>query len=348
MPAVGSNNPRARDSSGTFKPWDAVHGKLNGSWQFAKRVYAKVSGAWVEVWNARPTVSSPSGTFASPVGSTTMSFSGQVDPNNFSTTTSFSYSGSGGTSGTVSAATVTGNGVNTVTGSAVIGNPFQNWTITLSGTNTVDTSTATTTNDCRQNTNGGSYNPSLTEYLFTGTCGNRQSFTRQWYTKSGCPTYYTDSTPVASPDCNAGCYNSPTTSTVVYSGSCGSRQCVTRYTYTPLGGTNCSSYYTDSSPYACPTCGTAGGACYIYENDEIYSNPYWFSNPFERNGRYFMAYQSKYTYDNYIVDVNEGICGESGPPNYDVFLNAYALYRCEATSPYTYHIVNLGCLVTVQ
>jgi hypothetical protein len=55
MPAVGSQNPRAR-YNGTWKTWSKFWAKHSGAWKRPISVFVKSGGSWVEVYDEAPTV----------------------------------------------------------------------------------------------------------------------------------------------------------------------------------------------------------------------------------------------------------------------------------------------------
>ena len=63
MPAVGSNNPQARQG-GSWKGWSNFWAKHSGTWKKPLSVHVRSGGSWVKVWDERPAVTSgPTNTY---------------------------------------------------------------------------------------------------------------------------------------------------------------------------------------------------------------------------------------------------------------------------------------------
>lgn len=187
MPSVNSSK-LARAKSGTnWLEWNVVRGKTVSGWQIGKKVWSKVNGVWTEVWNARPVVTSNSFTTTT----TTMTFNGQVDPNNFTSTVSFRYrevgAGSWSNSGTT---TKSGDTLQSYSVTATIADAYKNWESQAVGTN--DGGTADTPStiylDCRKHDASGS-GWSTSDSSNSSTCAGCGTVTTRTYTKTGCPTY---------------------------------------------------------------------------------------------------------------------------------------------------------------
>lgn len=116
--------------------------------------------------------------------------------------------------------------------------------------------------DCRKHDEGGrgwTASAGVTEYQ--NTCNNRQSRVRTDYTKTGCTGYSRYTSWVSSPDCNSSCFTASTS--YYFTGTCQSRTQTERTTYTANAGSGCTTYYTDATPTASPTCGgNPPGACW--------------------------------------------------------------------------------------
>jgi hypothetical protein len=198
MPNVGSNEFKGYSSS-----WQSptnVQGHNGSAWKYGIAVYIHNGTSWVEVWNARPEVTSTS----MATTSTGLTFSGTADPNNFSTTAKFEYKEVGGSysdSGTTS--TGMGDGVDgavSYTVTATVANTYKNWEARASATNTAGTGTGSNvTLDCRKHDAGGSgwgtsVDSGRTDVCDQGPCDGcgTSSYSRTTYTKSGCQSYYVD------------------------------------------------------------------------------------------------------------------------------------------------------------
>lgn len=189
MPNVGSYEFKGND--GSWKDPTYVQGHDGSSWKYGIAVYINNGTSWVEVWNARPVVTSTS----MATTSTGLTFSGTADPNNFSTTAKFQYKEVGGSysdSGTTT--TGLGDGVDgavSFTVTATVADTYKNWESRASATNAGGTGTGSTvTLDCRKHNASGSGWTETASYNDSGcdSCGTKTLLT---YTKSGCQTYNT-------------------------------------------------------------------------------------------------------------------------------------------------------------
>lgn len=107
--------------------------------------------------------------------------------------------------------------------------------------------------DCRlfDAAGGRDWSAPTSVVTYTNSCNNRTATTTTTRTKTGCPNDVRAVT-VASPNCDAGCFTSATST--VYSGSCNNRTQATRTTYTPVAGSGCTGYYTDGAYTSSPNC----------------------------------------------------------------------------------------------
>jgi len=187
MPNVGSNEFKGYSSS-----WQSptnVQGHNGSAWKYGIAVYIHNGTSWVEVWNARPEVTSTS----MATTSTGLTFSGTADPNNFSTTAKFEYKEVGGSysnSGTTS--TGMGDGVDgavSYTVTATVADTYKNWESRASATNTAGTGTGSNvTLDCRKHDAGGS-GWGTSDSSNNSTCDGCGTVTTRTYTKTGCQSY---------------------------------------------------------------------------------------------------------------------------------------------------------------
>lgn len=222
MPAVNPSKVPKAKYSGSWSAWQYLKTKTEGSWEFVKKVYVKSNGSWVEVWNARPEVTS--GSFTASASS--LSFSGSVDPNNFTSTAYYNYREAGTSTWTASGTTATGSpadGSRSFSVTASIANPYKNWEAQAMATNAGGTSDAgsTVTLDCRQHDAGGS-GWSSSDSSNASTCDSCGTVTTRTYTKSGCPSYSRTITtcgtwgPVSDEFFPTGCYGPLTNGTYPY------------------------------------------------------------------------------------------------------------------------------------
>ena len=116
--------------------------------------------------------------------------------------------------------------------------------------------------DCRlyDAAGGRDWSAPTTVVTYSGTCGNRTETTTVTRTKTGCPNDVRATT-VSSPNCVSDCFN--ITTSTVYSGTCNSRTSATRTTYTAKSGSNCTSYFTDSTYVSDPNCTGCTGTPYV-------------------------------------------------------------------------------------
>lgn len=223
MPDVGSyqfrGNDNATPNTTSWKPpvYVKAHDGSVGvtsdasTWKYAKSVYYHDGADWVEVWNARPELTSTSIYFASN-NSTTINFSGSADPNNFSTTAKFEYREVGTSTWNSSSTTSTGmgdgvDGAVSFNATATVADGYKNWEARASATNIVGTDVGTTiTKDCRK-TGTPSWSATFvsSSVVTCSTCSECGTNTRidvtYNYTKSGCPDY----TAVTTGTCSNGC-----------------------------------------------------------------------------------------------------------------------------------------------
>lgn len=191
MPAVNASKAPKSRVSGVWTAWQYLRARVGGSWSYVKKYYVRVNGSWVEIWNARPEVTS--GSFTAP-SSTSLSFSGSVDPNYFTSTAYYRYREVGTGTWINSGTTTTGSPVDgsrsySVT-ATVSGDTWKNWEAQAMATNDGGTSDAgsTITLDCRRHDNSGSgWSGSSTSDA--SSCGGCGTVTTTTYTKSGCPSY---------------------------------------------------------------------------------------------------------------------------------------------------------------
>lgn len=195
MPNVGSNEFKAARGANDFVegiPYGksgTTGGPNNDGWKYGIAIYAHNGTEWIEIWNARPVVTS----ISMATTSSGLTFSGNADPNNFSTTAKFEYREVGG-SYVDSTSTSTGMGNNidgavAYTVTASVGDTYKNWESRASASNTAGTSVGSTvTRDCRKENDGGSsWVPS--DSSDASTCDSCGTVTTRTYSKSGCQPY---------------------------------------------------------------------------------------------------------------------------------------------------------------
>lgn len=295
MPNVGSNEFQGYSSS-----WNGpinVQGHDGSAWKYGIAVYVHNGTTWVEVWNSRPEVTSTS---MSATNSTTLSFTGTADPNNFETTAKFEYKevGAGSYSNSSTTTSGMGNGIDSAVGFTVTATPsgdvYKNWEARASASNIAGSGTGgTITLDCTKGTTNYTKGASPTSSSYSGSCGNRTRTDTYTYTrKSGvaCPNYDLADSAVSDPNCTSGCF----TPEAVDCDGCGSR------TYYNGSSTNCTSYYEGS----CGTWNYYSSPAYEVTIDGIYYQETlcgWI-RPYGPNPS--CGYCEVYTYNIYQCSVN--------------------------------------------
>jgi hypothetical protein len=265
MPNVGSNDFKAARGVNDFVPGipygkdGTTGGPNNDGWKYGYAVYAHNGTTWVEVWNARPEMVSSTFTVSN---STTLSFSGTADPNNFATTATFEYREVGGTYADANTTTTgLGNNVDgavsfSLTKTSIDG--FKNWEARAKGTNIAGSGLgAVLSRDCRKSPTVV-WGESPVDNATTGTCNNRTYTITTTYTREGCPTYSVTSSPIpTTADCGAACYGAATVTEEYFDGTCGTITYRTKTVTNPVAGSNCPSTTTYGTPYAAPSCTTS-------------------------------------------------------------------------------------------
>jgi hypothetical protein len=271
MPNVGSNDFKAARGVNDFVPGipygkdGTTGGPNNDGWKYGYAVYAHNGTTWVEVWNARPEMVSSTFTVSN---STTLSFSGTADPNNFATTATFEYREVGGTYADANTTTTgLGNNVDgavsfSLTKTSIDG--FKNWEARAKGTNIAGSGLgAVLSRDCRKSPTVV-WGESPVDNATTGTCNNRTYTITTTYTREGCPTYSVTSSPIpTTADCSAACYGEATVTEEYFDGTCNSIRYRTKTVTNPVAGSNCPSTTTYGDPYAAPDCTGCTGTPYV-------------------------------------------------------------------------------------
>lgn len=191
MPSVDTSKPAKAKVGTSWYNWNIVRGKVSGTWTIGKKVWRNVSGTWVEIWNARPEVTTGSFTATN----SALSFTGSVDPNNFTATASYRYREVGTSTWSNSTSTTkSGDGAQSYSVTATITDGLKNWEAQAVATNAAGTADTPTNAylDCRRHDNGGSGWSTTTQNFSDPTgcesCGTKTR-TDTTYSKTGCPSY---------------------------------------------------------------------------------------------------------------------------------------------------------------
>jgi hypothetical protein len=258
MPDVGSNQFRVAKGTNNFVsgvPYGkdgTTGGPNNDGWKYARSISAHNGAGWVEVWNARPEMVSSTFTVSN---STTLSFTGSADPNNFATTATFEYREVGGTYADGNTTTTSlGNGVDGAVGFSLTKtgiDGFKNWEARAKGTNIAGVGVGEViSRDCRKGVGWGRTSSSIIVVCSTcDSCGTSTKIvTTDTYTKDGCPTYSESSEGLGCSACGTWAAGQASSyayggQTLYYSGSPGfyfttfqSTDCAA---CAPLGGSEC-------------------------------------------------------------------------------------------------------------
>lgn len=191
MTVTPSKPARARRNNYWYN-WQVVSAKVSGSWTYAKRVYAKAGGAWVEVWNALPEAQA---LFPNVYTYDSLTLRGYVGPHNFTTSATFYYrkKNTGSYVATATTTGLTGSGLVLIDNVVISGLTEQTtYEYYLSATNAVGTVTSaiqeyTTSSNCSPSASGWSSSTSSN----ASTCAGCGTVTTVTYTKPGCTTYST-------------------------------------------------------------------------------------------------------------------------------------------------------------
>lgn len=285
MPGASPYNPKAANTAGgSFLVWKDVHGYLTdaSSPQPAKKAYIRNDDntAWIEVWNARPELSSVTATAAThDVDESKITSSVNVNGHYLNTTVYFYYRVQNGTWNSVLVSNFTGSTIqNTAqTSSHIQYSLAENttyeyyWYATNSGgTASTSISTITTPYNCTEGASGFASTTCTDcyeeQYEGCGICGYKtRSRSRTKYAKTGCTnTYYSgwsaypDFSTISCPDGNGSysnmIYDIPDTGTWY------------DY-YTPHPYQKGTYYYFTDAIYRYPNsqCGIGGACCGGYQ-----------------------------------------------------------------------------------